>query len=133
MIEFLYSQFQSTLPTFRTNCTDGSHFAQMGSHFAKNHHPHTPFFTQTSHTPFGDIYVHKTPPNPPQNTNFPGLNLVGKTNYYLDPNLAKCLKSGQNLKKYSSHAAEGLVTALVMPASPSNLAAESLRHLVAAL
>ena len=41
------------------------------------------------------MYVHKTPPTPPQNTPFPGLNLkVGKTNYRLgnlDPNWAKKL------------------------------------------
>ena len=32
MIEF----FVPTLPTFCTNCQDGSHFTQMGSHFAQN-------------------------------------------------------------------------------------------------
>ena len=53
-----------------------------------------------SYTPFGDMYVHKTPQSPLQKTPFPGLNLkVGKMNYRLgnlDPNWAKCLKSGQN-------------------------------------
>ena len=57
------------------------------------------------------MYVHKTPPTPPLNTPFPCLNLkVGKTNYRLgkmDPNWAKCLKSGHNFsrsgpKNYSS-------------------------------
>ena len=61
------------------------------------------FFTQPSHTPFWDIYVHKTLPSPPQNTPFPGLNLkVGKMNYSLgnlDPNCAKCLISRQNFSR----------------------------------
>ena len=37
--------------------------------------PPTLFFTQPSHTPFKDIYIHKTPWIPPQNTLFSGLNL----------------------------------------------------------
>ena len=45
------------------------------------------------------MYVHKRPSSPPKNTPFPGQNLkVGKMNYSLgnlDPNRAKCLKSGQ--------------------------------------
>ena len=46
------------------------------------------------------MYVHKTPPSPPQNNPFLGLHLkVGEMNYrlgHLDPKWAKCLKSGQN-------------------------------------
>ena len=49
------------------------------------------------------MYIHKTPPTPSQNTPFSGLNLkVGKRNYRLgnlDPNWAKCLKSGQNFSR----------------------------------
>ena len=42
------------------------------------------FLTHPSQTPFGDTYIHKTPPIPPQNTPFPGLKLrVGKMNYCL--------------------------------------------------
>ena len=73
------------------------------------------------------MYVHKTPPNPPQNTLFPGLNLkvgkihpkktpfpglnlkVGKMNYSLDnldPKWAKCVKSGQNFSR-SGHCRTG--------------------------
>ena len=57
------------------------------------------------------MYVRKTPPNPPQNTPFPALNLkVSKMNFSLgkmNPNWAKCLKERQNvsrsgLKKNSS-------------------------------
>ena len=36
MIEFFLPNFRALLPTFCTNCPDGSHFAQMGSHFAQN-------------------------------------------------------------------------------------------------
>ena len=58
------------------------------------------FLTHPSQTPFGDTYIHKTPPIPPQNTPFPGLKLrLGKMNYCLgkmDPNWAKYLKNGQN-------------------------------------
>ena len=49
------------------------------------------------------MYVHKTPPTPPQSNPFPGLNLkVGKMNYRMDkmdPNWAKCLKSRQNASR----------------------------------
>ena len=49
------------------------------------------------------MYIHKTPPNPFQNTPFPVVNLkVGKMNYSLgqvDPNWAKCLKKGQNFSR----------------------------------
>ena len=60
--------------------------------FLPEYHPQLLSFTQPSHTPFGDMYVHRTPQNPPQNTPFPGLNLkVGKLKYCqgkLDPNWA---------------------------------------------
>ena len=36
MIEFFFPNSRSLLPTYRTNCPDGFHFAQMGSHFAQN-------------------------------------------------------------------------------------------------
>ena len=36
MIEFFLPNSRALLPTFRTNCPDGSHFAQMGSNFAQN-------------------------------------------------------------------------------------------------
>ena len=96
---------RALLPTFRANCPDGSHFAQMGSHSAQNTIPNPCPFFQPSHAPFMDMYVHKTPPSPPQNTLFPGLNLkVGKMKLNcslgnLDPNGAKCLKIGQNHSK----------------------------------
>ena len=95
-----------------------------GVPFCPEHHPKPIFFTQQSHTSFWEVhktqpnppqkqyvhktqpnvhktqYVHKTQPNPPQNTPSPGPNLkVGKICYSLgnlNPNWAKCLKSGQN-------------------------------------
>ena len=36
MIEFCFSNSRALLPTFRTDCPDGSYFAQMGSHLAQN-------------------------------------------------------------------------------------------------
>ena len=46
--------------------------------------PPTLFFTQQSHTPFGNRYTHKAPPTPLQNTHFLGLNFkVGTMNYHL--------------------------------------------------
>ena len=78
-------------------------FCPYGVSFCPEYHPQSLFFTQQSDTPFRDIDAHKTPPSPPQNTPFPGLNLkVGKMNYSLgnlDPNWAKCLKSGQNFSR----------------------------------
>ena len=46
---------RALLLTFRSNCPDESHFAQMGSHFAQNDHQPM-FITQLSQTPFGDMY-----------------------------------------------------------------------------
>ena len=54
------------------------------------------FFTQPSQTSFRDMYLHTTPPSPPQNKPFPGLNLkAGKMNYCLcnlDPKWANVWK-----------------------------------------
>ena len=74
-------------------------FCPDGLSFCPEYHPQFLFFTQLSHTPFGDMYIHKIPPSPPQNTPFPGQNLkVDKMNYSLgnlNPNWAKCLKRGE--------------------------------------
>ena len=102
MIEFSFPNSRALLPTLPTNCPSGSHFAQMGSHFAQITAPNPCSLLShllSHHTPFWDMYVHKTSTSPPENTPFPGLNLkIGKINYRLgnlDPNRAKCLKSGQ--------------------------------------
>ena len=55
MIEFSFPNSRALLPIFLINCSDGSHFAQMPGI------PPTPVL-------FGNMYVHKTPPTPPQNT-----------------------------------------------------------------
>ena len=84
MIELFFFNCRAYLPTFTTNCPDESHFAAMGSHFAKLPRipPPTLFSTQQSHTPFANMYIQKTTPTPPQNTPFPVLNLkLGKMNY----------------------------------------------------
>ena len=74
------------LPIFHTNCPDGSHFVQMGSHFAQNTTPTPVLYSAITH-PFGGYvptFVHKTPPTPPQNIPFPGLNWKeGIMNYHL--------------------------------------------------
>ena len=78
-------------------------WGDIGDLFCPNPHPQPLSLTLQSHTPFGDMYVHRTPKSPPQNTPFPSLNLkVGKMNYHLgnlDPNWAKCLKRGQNFSR----------------------------------
>ena len=103
MIDFFLSNSRALLPTFHTNCPDGSYFAQMGSHFAENTTTN-PCSLLSSHKPLQGICTYaKTPLTPPQNTPFPGLKLkVGKMNFCLskmDPNWAKCLRNGQNFSR----------------------------------
>ena len=81
----------------------------MGPHFAQKT-TNNPCSLLHCHTPlFRDMYLHKTPPTPPQNTPLPGLNLKKvKMNYCLGnldpnsmftilwpngPNLAGCFKT----------------------------------------
>ena len=58
----------------------------MGSHFAQNTTPTPVLYSAITH-PFGGYvptFVHKTPPTPPQNIPFPGLNWKeGRMNYHL--------------------------------------------------
>ena len=88
---------ESCKALFLSFCPDGSQFTQMGSHFAQNT-TSNPCSLLSSQKPLSG-----TPPTPPPNTPFPGLNLkVGKMNYCvskMDPTWAKCLKSGQNFLK----------------------------------
>ena len=49
MIEF-FPNSRAFVPTFHTNCLDGSPFAQMGSHFAQNTTPN-PCCLLSRHTP----------------------------------------------------------------------------------
>ena len=39
MVDIFFPISRALLPIFHTNCPDGSHFAQMGSHFAQNATP----------------------------------------------------------------------------------------------
>ena len=57
---FLYStfaHFSYKLPRWVAFCQDGASFCL-------EYYPHPLFFTQQSHTPFKDMYVHKTPVKP---------------------------------------------------------------------
>ena len=65
---FFLPNSRALLPTFSTNCPDGVSFCPDGVSFCPDFHPQPLFFTPLSHIPFGDMYVHKTPPTPPQNT-----------------------------------------------------------------
>ena len=118
MIEFFCPILEHFCPLF-INCPDGSHFAQMGSHFAQNTTTNPCSLLSQSQTPFADMYIHETLQTSPQNTPFPGLkSKVCKMNYSLfkmDPNWAKCLKSGPNLsrsgQKHFIHLNEAVIEA----------------------
>ena len=70
---------RALLPTFRTKCLDGSHFALLGSHFAQSTTQNPFLYSAATNRFVAAMYVHKTPQSSPQNTPFPGLNLkVGK-------------------------------------------------------
>ena len=98
VVNFPPPNSRALLPTFRTNCPDGSQFAQMGSHFDRTT-TSNPCSLLSRHTPLSGICTYTKHPSPPQNSPFLGLNLqVGKVNYSLgnlDQNWAKCLKSGK--------------------------------------
>ena len=68
IIEFFSPNSRGLLPTFRTNCPDGSHFALMGSHCALNATPN-PCSLLNRHAPLSGIYTytkhHQTHPKHP--------------------------------------------------------------------
>ena len=103
-MNFLCPNSRALLPIFRTNCPDGSHFAQMESHFAQNTTTN-PCSLPSRHKSFSGICTYTKHPQPhPKTPLFLQVrNLkVGKMNYHLgkmDPNRAKCLKSGQNFSR----------------------------------
>ena len=102
--DWIFFQFQSFCAHFSYKLPRWVSICPDGVSFCPEYHPQPHFFTQSCHTPFGDMYVHKTPPSPPQNTPFPGLNLkVGIMNYSLgnsDPNRAKW-KVGKTFLKWA--------------------------------
>ena len=61
MIEFPYPNCRAPLPTFHTNCPDGSHFTQMRSHFAQNTTPN-PCSLLSSCTPLSGICIYTKHP-----------------------------------------------------------------------
>ena len=97
---FFLPNSRALLPTFHTNCPNGSHFALMGSQFAQNTcDHHQPLFCQSRHKPLsGKCTYTKHPTTPPQNTPFPGLNLkVGKINWAkMFEKWAKLFEKGAN-------------------------------------
>ena len=74
MMDFFFPIPEHFCPLFahrRTNCPDGVFFCPDGVSFRPDFHPQPLFFTLPSHTPFGDMYVHKTPLPPPPKKNSP--------------------------------------------------------------
>ena len=67
MLEFLSPNSRALLPIFRTNCPDGSHFAQMGSHFAQIT-THNPCSLLSPSTPLSGICTHTEHPQAHPNT-----------------------------------------------------------------
>ena len=63
MIEFFWPNSRALLPTFSTNCPDGSHFAQMGSHFAQNTTTN-PCSLLNRHQPLSGICTNTKHPQP---------------------------------------------------------------------
>ena len=71
MMDFFFPIPEHFCPLFahrRTNCPDGVFFCPDGVSFRPDFHPQPLFFTLPSHTPFGDMYVHKTPHPPHSKT-----------------------------------------------------------------
>ena len=59
---FFLPNSRAFLPTFHPN---GVAFCPDGVTFCPDFHPHPLFFqSPPSHAPFGDMYVHRTPPQP---------------------------------------------------------------------
>ena len=70
MIDFFLPNSRALLPTFHTNCPDGSYFAQMGSYFAQNTTTN-PCSLLCRHTPFSRICTYSKHPKPhPKTTLF---------------------------------------------------------------
>ena len=98
---------RALLPTFRTNCLDGSHFALLGSHFAQST-TQNPFSLLSSHKPVCGCYVRtqNTPKLTPKHTISWTELESGQINYCLgdlNPNWAKCLKSGPKKNIHQIH------------------------------
>ena len=102
MIEFFLPNSRALLPTFRTNCPDWSHFAQMGLILPRIPPPTPVLYSAATKTFLGYVQTRNTPsPTPKHPFSLPdfesGQNelLSGQNG----PHLAKCLKSGQNFSR----------------------------------
>ena len=77
MIDFFLPNSRALLPTFSTNCPDGSQFAQMGLSLPRMPPP-TPVLYSAFTLPFWGYIRTQNTPNPTPNTPFPLK--VGKMN-----------------------------------------------------
>ena len=99
MIELFLPNSRALLPTFRTNCPDGSHFAQTGSHFSQIPPPTSVPYSALTRPFVGYVRTQSTPNPTPKHSFF--LAWTGKWAKWTtiwakwDPNWAICLKSGQ--------------------------------------
>ena len=110
MIVFFLPNSRGLLPTFHTNCPDGSHFAQMGSHFTQNTTTN-PCSLLSSHKRLSGICTNTKHPQPHSKTPLSWPDFESGQNELLSgqngPHLgkmfekwAKRLRSGQK-KNYS--------------------------------
>ena len=100
MIDFVLPNSRARLPTFRTNCPDRSHFAQMGSYLAQNTTTNPCSLLPAVTNPFrGHVHTQNTPKPTPKHP-FSWPELEGGENVQQSgqngPQLGKInLKSGQ--------------------------------------
>ena len=102
MIEFVFLNYRVFYPTFRINCPEGSHLPRWGLILPRKPAP-TPVLYSAVTNPFraqirGYVRTQDTPnPTPRHPFSWPDFE-SGQMNCCLgkmDPNWAKCLKSGQ--------------------------------------
>ena len=87
------------MPTFRTDCPDGSHFAQMGPRIPK---PTPVLYSAVIHPFRGYVRTQNTPkPTPKHPFSWPELESGQneRPSGQPGPNWAKCLKGGQNCSR----------------------------------
>ena len=102
MIEFLSPFLEHFCHLFLQIAQMGLILPRWGLVLPRSPPPTPVLYPAITHPSWGYLRTQITP-SPPQNTPFPGLTLkVGKMNHRLgnlDPNWAKCLKSGQNVSR----------------------------------
>ena len=70
MIEFFLPIYRALFDHFSYEKPRWVSFCPDGVFFCPEYHPQPLFFTPLSHTPFMDMFVHKTPPTPPKKQPF---------------------------------------------------------------